>query len=175
MGTTAIRDRMDAVIVDKLGVDRSELTDTASIGEDLGADSLDKVELTMAFEEEFEIEISDAEAEMVVTVGDVLALLKRLVPATPERAPVAPFEPAAAKPNDAPVPMILPPAAAAELFERHQRFLDSLAAEIATTFGLPGLMKFHSCGVIPSNREDIAPTANKDDHIRNPPEEGSDG
>lgn len=148
METLNIRDRMDAVIVDKLGVDRSELMDTASIGEDLGADSLDQVELTMAFEEEFEIEISDAEAEMVVTVGDALALLKRLVPASPQRAPVGSLVPPAPKPSDVPEPMMMSPAAVTQLLELHKGFLDTLAAHFGPSFGEPGQPPYANGGVV---------------------------
>ena len=60
--------KVKAIIVDKLGVDESEVTTTASFTDDLGADSLDTVELVMTLEEEFDIEISDDEAEKILTV-----------------------------------------------------------------------------------------------------------
>ena len=60
------------LIVDQLGVDESEVTDDASFVDDLGADSLDTVELVMALEEEFGIEIPDEDAEKIITVGDAV-------------------------------------------------------------------------------------------------------
>jgi len=63
------------IIAEELGVEREKLTDTASFMEDLGADSLDTVELVMAFEKEFDIDIPDEEAEKLRTVGDALAYL----------------------------------------------------------------------------------------------------
>ena len=64
--------KVKAIIIDKLGVDEAEVTDSASFTNDLGADSLDTVELVMAFEEEFEIEIPDEEAEKIATVEDAV-------------------------------------------------------------------------------------------------------
>ena len=64
-----------AIIVDKLGVDESEVTPTASFTNDLGADSLDTVELIMEFEKEFNIAIPDEAAEKIGTVGDAIAYL----------------------------------------------------------------------------------------------------
>lgn len=61
--------RVKSIIVDKLGVDESEVTPEASFTNDLGADSLDTVELIMEFEKEFEISIPDEEAEKIATVG----------------------------------------------------------------------------------------------------------
>jgi acyl carrier protein len=63
------------IIVEELGVERDKLTDNASFMEDLGADSLDTVELVMAFEKEFDIDIPDEEAEKLRTVGDALKYL----------------------------------------------------------------------------------------------------
>ncbi len=71
-----IRERVVEIIVDQLGVDPEEVTDEARFREDLEADSLDLVELMMAFEEEFGGEISDEEAQKIQTVGEVIALLK---------------------------------------------------------------------------------------------------
>jgi acyl carrier protein len=67
-----IFERVKTIIVDQLGVNHSEVTEDASFVEDLGADSLDVVELIMAFEEEFDLKISDEEAEKISTVGDAV-------------------------------------------------------------------------------------------------------
>ena len=64
--------RVKAIIVDKLGVEESEVTPEASFTNDLGADSLDTVELIMQFEEEFEIEIPDEDAEKILSVQQAL-------------------------------------------------------------------------------------------------------
>ena len=65
------------IIEKELGVEREKLTDEASFIEDLGADSLDTVELVMAFEEEFGIEIPDDAAESIVTVGDAIKFIDK--------------------------------------------------------------------------------------------------
>ena len=65
-------DKVEKIIVEQLGVDESEVTPEASITDDLGADSLDQVELVMAFETEFNIDIPDEEAEKIKTVGDAV-------------------------------------------------------------------------------------------------------
>jgi acyl carrier protein len=65
-------DKVKKIIVEQLGVDESEVTTEASITDDLGADSLDQVELVMAFETEFNIDIPDEEAEKIKTVGDAV-------------------------------------------------------------------------------------------------------
>ena len=65
-----------AIIVNKLGVDESEVTPTASFTNDLGADSLDTVELIMEFEKKFDIEIPDDAAEKISTVGDALKYIE---------------------------------------------------------------------------------------------------
>ena len=67
-----IASRVKAIIVDKLGVDESEVTTEASFTNDLGADSLDTVELIMEFEKEFNIGIPDDAAENIATVGDAI-------------------------------------------------------------------------------------------------------
>ena len=68
-------EKVKDIIVEELGVEREKLTDSASFMEDLGADSLDTVELVMAFEKEFDIDIPDEEAEKLRTVGDALKYL----------------------------------------------------------------------------------------------------
>lgn len=65
-------DKVKAIIVDQLGVDEDAVTMESSFLEDLGADSLDIVELIMALEEEFDLEIPDEEAEKITTVGDAV-------------------------------------------------------------------------------------------------------
>ena len=72
-------DRVKEIIVEQLGVDPGEVTNEASFIDDLGADSLDTVELVMAFEEEFDIEIPDEDAEKLVTVGAAIDYLKSKV------------------------------------------------------------------------------------------------
>lgn len=67
-----IASRVKAIIVDKLGVDENEVNESASFTNDLGADSLDTVELIMEFEKEFNIAIPDDQAETIVTVGDAV-------------------------------------------------------------------------------------------------------
>ena len=69
-------DRVKEVIVDQLGVDDSEVTMEASFVDDLGADSLDIVELVMGLETEFDIEIPNEEAEKILTVGDAVNYIK---------------------------------------------------------------------------------------------------
>jgi len=70
--STEILDRVKNIIVDRLGVEEGEVKLEASFKEDLGADSLDVVELVMELEDEFDMEISDEDAEKIVTVGDVV-------------------------------------------------------------------------------------------------------
>ena len=69
-------DKVKEIVVEQLGVDEDEVTMSASFVDDLGADSLDIVELIMAFEEEFDVEIPDAEAEKISTVGDAVEYIK---------------------------------------------------------------------------------------------------
>jgi acyl carrier protein len=71
-----VGDKIKKIIVDHLGVDVEKVTDEASFIDDLGADSLDTVELVMAFEEEFAAEISDSEAEKILTVGDAIKFVE---------------------------------------------------------------------------------------------------
>ncbi|MBA7583503.1 Acyl carrier protein [subsurface metagenome] len=70
-------DRIKKIIVDLLGVDKSKITENSSFFDDLGTDSLDIVELIMAFEEEFHLEIPDKDAEKMKTVGDVIKYLNK--------------------------------------------------------------------------------------------------
>lgn len=74
-----LAERVKAIIADQLMVEVSEVSDEASFVEDLGADSLDTVELIMEFEDEFGIEVSDEDAEKISTVGDAVAYLEKLV------------------------------------------------------------------------------------------------
>ena len=69
-------ERVKKIVVEHLNVDADKVNDTASFIEDLGADSLDTVELVMAFEEEFGIEIPDDAAEKIQTVGDAIGFIK---------------------------------------------------------------------------------------------------
>jgi acyl carrier protein len=71
------KDKFKEIIVDRLGVDPNEVTDEAHFIDDLGADSLDTVELIMAFEEEFDIEIPDEDAEKLTTVKSALDYLEK--------------------------------------------------------------------------------------------------
>ncbi|MDH3457231.1 MAG: acyl carrier protein [Gemmatimonadota bacterium] len=70
-----LEEKVKDIIVEELGVERDKLTEGASFMEDLGADSLDTVELVMAFEKEFDIDIPDEDAEKLRTVGDALKYL----------------------------------------------------------------------------------------------------
>ncbi|MBN1695842.1 acyl carrier protein [candidate division WOR-3 bacterium] len=72
----ALMDRVKKIIVEQLGVDESEVTPEAHFIDDLGADSLDTVELILSFEEEFDISIPDEDAEKLETVGKALKYLK---------------------------------------------------------------------------------------------------
>ncbi len=74
---SSISERVSKIIVDKLGVDESEVTPEASFTNDLGADSLDTVELIMEFEKEFDISIPDEQAETIQTVGHAVAYLEK--------------------------------------------------------------------------------------------------
>ena len=71
-----ISEKVKKIVADHLGVDEEKVTDEASFIDDLGADSLDTVELVMAFEEEFGSEISDSEAEIILTVGDAIKFIQ---------------------------------------------------------------------------------------------------
>ena len=71
-----IEAKVNEIIVEQLGVNEEQITPEASFIDDLGADSLDTVELVMAFEEKFDLEIPDEDAEKMRTVGDAIAYLK---------------------------------------------------------------------------------------------------
>ncbi len=73
-----IQAKVKAIIVEKLGVDESEVVSTASFTNDLGADSLDTVELIMEFEKEFGLSIPEDQAEKISTVGDAIAYIESL-------------------------------------------------------------------------------------------------
>jgi len=73
-----IQERVINLVADQLGVDKSEVTPEASFTDDLGADSLDTVELVMAFEEEFDVEIPDEDAEKLLVVKDAIKYLQTL-------------------------------------------------------------------------------------------------
>lgn len=72
----AVEEKVKSIIAEQLGVKPEEVTPTASFIDDLGADSLDTVELVMAFEEEFGIEIPDEDAEKITTVGDAVKYIE---------------------------------------------------------------------------------------------------
>lgn len=71
-----VQERVINLVAEQLGVDKAEVTPEASFTDDLGADSLDTVELVMAFEEEFDVEIPDDDAEKMVVVKDAVGYLK---------------------------------------------------------------------------------------------------
>ena len=71
-----IEDRVKKIVVEHLGVEESKIQSDSKFIDDLGADSLDTVELVMAFEEEFGSEISDSEAEKILTVGDAIKFIE---------------------------------------------------------------------------------------------------
>jgi len=74
-----VLERVTKIIVDRLGVDETEVVPSANFKEDLGADSLDVVELVMQLEDEFEMEISDEDAEKIATVGDAVSYIESQV------------------------------------------------------------------------------------------------
>lgn len=71
-----VAERVKKIVVEHLGVDEAKVTEAASFIDDLGADSLDTVELVMAFEEEFSVDIPDDAAEKIQTVGDAINFIK---------------------------------------------------------------------------------------------------
>ena len=78
MSDNSIEEKVRSIIVDQLGVDSDKVTADAKFIEDLGADSLDTVELVMAFEENFDIEVPDEEAEKLQSVADVVAYIEKV-------------------------------------------------------------------------------------------------
>ena len=76
MATKPVEERVKEIIVEQLGVEEADVTPAAKFIEDLGADSLDTVELVMAFEEEFDLEIPDEDAEKITTVGDAVQYIR---------------------------------------------------------------------------------------------------
>jgi len=71
-----VSEKVKKMVADHLGIDKQKVTEEANFIDDLGADSLDTVELVMAFEEEFGSEISDSEAEKILTVGDAIKFIE---------------------------------------------------------------------------------------------------
>jgi len=71
-----VAERVKKVVVERLGVDASRLTDTASFSDDLAAESLDKIDLVMGFEEEFGCEIPDSAATAILTIGDAVRFIE---------------------------------------------------------------------------------------------------
>ena len=80
MSDKSVEERVKEIIVEQLGVTTEQVTPQASFIEDLGADSLDTVELVMAFEEEFGVEVPDEDAEKLLTVGDVIKYIENKSP-----------------------------------------------------------------------------------------------
>jgi acyl carrier protein len=72
-----VAERVKKIVIARLGVDASKVTDDASFGDDLAAESLDKIDLVMGFEEEFGCEISDAAANGILTVGDAVRFIEK--------------------------------------------------------------------------------------------------
>lgn len=72
----SVEERVKEIIVEQLGVEQNQVTENAKFVEDLGADSLDTVELVMALEEEFSVEIPDEDAEKITTVGDAVSYIQ---------------------------------------------------------------------------------------------------
>ena len=78
MSDNSIEEKVRSIIVDQLGVESDKVTADAKFIEDLGADSLDTVELVMAFEENFDVEVPDEEAEKLQSVADVVAYIEKV-------------------------------------------------------------------------------------------------
>jgi len=79
MNSLEIREKVGVIVVEQLGVDANEVTDTAGFIDDLGCDSLDTVELVMAFEEEFNIEIPDRDGELIYNTKDAAEFIDKLL------------------------------------------------------------------------------------------------
>jgi acyl carrier protein len=79
MSTTGIFDRVQSIVAQQLGVKKSQVTKDTNFADDLGADSLDTVELVMAIEEEFAIEIPDEDAEKIATLGQAISFIEKAV------------------------------------------------------------------------------------------------
>nr|YP_009315778.1 Acyl carrier protein [Trichogloeopsis pedicellata]SCW24436.1 Acyl carrier protein [Trichogloeopsis pedicellata] len=79
MSGSTIFDRVQGIVVQQLGVDKNQVTEEAHFADDLGADSLDTVELVMAIEEEFSIEIPDEQAESISTLGQAVHFIENAV------------------------------------------------------------------------------------------------
>ncbi len=79
MSNTNIFDRVQGIVAQQLGVDKKQVTEEANFADDLGADSLDTVELVMAIEEEFSIEIPDEDAEKIATLGQAIDFIEQAV------------------------------------------------------------------------------------------------
>ncbi len=79
MSEQNIEEKVSEIIVEQLGVNADQIKPEAKLIEDLGADSLDAVELVMAVEEEFEIEVPDEEAEKLAAVGDIIAYVEKVL------------------------------------------------------------------------------------------------
>lgn len=77
----SVDERVRSIIVEQLGVNQDQVVTEASFTEDLGADSLDQVELILALEDEFQLEIPDEEAEKIATVGDAVKYIQEKAPA----------------------------------------------------------------------------------------------
>ncbi len=84
----SVEDKVKKIIAEKLGVDMSEVVPEASFVDDLGADSLDLVELIMSMEEEFDTDISDEDAEKIQTVQDAINFVKAAILRSPEGGPL---------------------------------------------------------------------------------------
>ena len=74
---STVAERVKKIVIEQLGVEEEQVTETASFQEDLGADSLDNVEMVMAFETEFNLEIPDEDAEKITNVRDAVAYIER--------------------------------------------------------------------------------------------------
>lgn len=81
MDVTAMKDKIVEIIANQLGIDHGDVTPEASVIDDLGADSLDVVELVMALEEEFNLEIPDEEAEKIKSVNDIFSHMENALQA----------------------------------------------------------------------------------------------